>query len=243
MHPTHPLAARVVTVVGVAGLMLLAAVNADAAARFRETTMPNPDGGELPYAISVPDGEREGVALPLVLALHPGGERVRYYGSVFARMVVAPALADLNAIIVAPDCPTKSWAEPGADRAVMALLDKVMKEHTIDRKRVLVVGFSMGGRGTWYMAGHHADLFTAAIPMAASLGDEKVEGLGLMPTYIIHSRMDQVVPFAPAEQNAQALEQLGRAVKFEALTDLGHFDMRGYVPALRRAVTWIGERW
>ena len=112
---------------------------------------------------------------------------LRYYGSVFARMVVAPALADLNAIIVAPDCPTKSWTDPGADRAVMALLDKVMEEHTIDRKRVLVVGFSMGGRGTWFMAAHHADLFTAAIPMAASLGDEKVEGLGLMPTYIIHS--------------------------------------------------------
>jgi predicted peptidase len=168
---------------------------------------------------------------------------LRFYGSVFARMVVAPALTELNAVIVAPDCPTRSWTDPGADRAVMALLDKVMREHKIDRKRVLVVGFSMGGRGTWFMASRHADLFTAAIPMAASIGDEKTDRLGLMPTYIIHSRMDQVVPFAPAEQNAQALEQLGRAVKFEALSDLTHYDMRSYVPSLRRAVKWIGERW
>jgi predicted peptidase len=184
--------------------------------------------------------------LPLILALHPGGERLRYYGSVFARMVVAPALADLNAIVVAPDCPgqgMQGWTEPGADRAVMALLDKVMAEHAVDRKRVLVVGFSMGGRGTWFMAAHHPDLFTAAIPMAAAIGDERVEALGLIPTYVIHSKMDQVVPFAPAERNAQALEQLGRTVKFEALPDLTHFDMRGYVPSLRRAVKWIVERW
>jgi predicted peptidase len=242
MHSTGDIAARITRVASAAGFMLLMALNVQAA-RFRELSMPNPDGGELPYAIQVPDEQREGVALPLVLALHPGGERLRYYGSVFARMVVAPALADLNAIIIAPDCPTKSWTDPGADRAVMALIDKVMAEHTIDRKRVLVVGFSMGGRGTWFMAAHHADLFTAAIPMAAALGDETAASLGLMPTYIIHSRMDQVVPFAPAEKNAEALEQLGRTVKFEALPDLGHFDMRGYVPALRRAVKWIGDRW
>jgi predicted peptidase len=234
--------ARILGLVCFTGLMLLLATDVRAA-RFREISMPNPDGGELPYAISVPDDERESVALPLILALHPGGERLRYYGSVFARMVVAPALTDLNAVIVAPDCPTQSWADPGADRAVMALLEKVMAEHTIDRKRVLVVGFSMGGRGTWFMAAHHPELFTAAIPMAAAIGDESIETLGLIPTYIIHSKMDQVVPFAPAERNAQALEQLGRTVKFEALPDLTHFDMRGYVPSLRRAIAWIVERW
>jgi predicted peptidase len=143
------------------------------------------------------------------------------------------------------------WSSPFT-RAVSAYATTVacsqewsslMKEHTIDRKRVLVVGFSMGGRGTWFMAAHHANLFTAAIPMAASVVDESVEGLGRIPTYIIHSRGDQVVPFAPAERNAQALEKLGRAVKFEALPDLTHYDMRGYVPALGRAVKWIGERW
>ena len=205
--------------------------------------MPNPDGGELPYAISVPDGEREGVALPLVLALHPGGERMRYYGSMFARIGGRPRTRRAQRHHRRSRLPDEVMDGPGADRAVMALLDKVMKEHTIDRKRVLVVGFSMGGRGTWFMAAHHADLFTAAIPMAASIGDEKVEGLGLIPTYIIHSRRDQVVPFAPAERNAQALEQLGRAVKFEAVPDLTHYNMRGYVPALRRAVKWIAERW
>ena len=57
----------------IATLVMMSAVDGRAAARFVETSMTGPDGGELPYAISVPDGVREGQALPLVLALHPGG--------------------------------------------------------------------------------------------------------------------------------------------------------------------------
>ena len=64
-----------------------------------------------------------------------------------------------------------------------------------------------------------------------------------MPTYVIHSRRDQVVPFAPAERNAQELERLGRVVKFEALSDPTHFEMGAYAPALRRAMQWVAARW
>jgi predicted peptidase len=213
------------------------------AAGFRELTMPRPDGGQLLYAISVPDGYKPDVARPLVLALHPGGERMRYYGSAYAQLVVEPALRDLAAVIIAPDCPTQGWGDPLADQSVMALVQKVLAEYTIDRKRVLVTGFSLGGRGTWFMASHHPDLFTAAIPMAASTGDEPLERLATMPTYIIHSRADEVVPFAPAEKNARALEAMGRPVKFEAVSSLPHYQMNAYVPALKRGGRWIAERW
>ena len=50
------------------------------------------------------------------------------------------------------------------------------------------------------MASRHADLFTAAIPMAASPGDLPIDRLATMPTYIIHSRDDEVSPFAPDER-------------------------------------------
>ena len=109
---------------------------------------------------------------------------------------------------------------------------------------MLVTGFSMGGRGTWFMAAHHADLFTAAIPMAASVGDEPVERPGddadlhhPQPTRMRSCRS------RPARTNAQALEKLGRPVKFEAVCSLTHFQMDAYVPSLKRAGRWIAERW
>jgi predicted esterase len=79
--------------------------------------------------------------------------------------------------------------------------------------------------------------------MAASTGDEPLESLATMPTYVIHSRDDEVVPFAPAERSARALEKLGRPIRFEALQDIGHFEMGAYVEPLRRAGRWVADRW
>ena len=228
--------------------IMLAQSAALAPARTRNRTMTVPEVGTITYGISTPGDASPGdlstaKLRPLVVALHPGGERVVNYGSRFMAQVVSPALRDLGAIIVAPDCPTRSWGDAVSDRAVMALIDAVRHEYAIDPQRILVTGFSMGGRGTWFMASHHADLFTAAIPMAAPLGDEPVDRLGLIPTYIIHSVDDQVVPFGPAERNARQLETLGRTIRFEELRGLGHYDMGGYVESLRRASRWINERW
>jgi predicted peptidase len=222
---------------------LLVFLNQPAAPGMHELTIHVSDVGDVLYGLSIPkdyDPRRPG---PLVLALHPGGSRIRYYGSAFTRQVIGPALKDLDPIIVAPDCPTAAWTDPIAERAVMALLASVLDGYAVDRRRILVTGFSLGGRGTWFMASRHADLFTAAIPMAASTGDDPIDRLGTIPTYVIHSRDDAVVPFAPAERIARQLEQMGRPVRFEALRDLGHFEMGGYVDALRRGGRWIAERW
>jgi predicted peptidase len=233
---------RLVTIAMLAGSALAAPAGA-AAADFRQMRMPVPGGGELLYAISVPKDPSPRDPRPLVLALHSGGARMRYYGEAYAALLVAPALDRLRPIIIAPDCPTQSWADPLAERAVLALIEQVKREQPVDARRVLVTGFSLGGRGTWFFASRHPDIFTAAIPMAASIGDDAVDTLATMPTYIIHSREDQVVAFRPAEQNARALEQLGRPVKFEAIDGLGHYQMAGYVDALGRAGRWIADAW
>ncbi|MGH9255654.1 MAG: dienelactone hydrolase family protein [Vicinamibacterales bacterium] len=208
-----------------------------------QRTFVAPDAGRILYGISVPAGYTAREPRPLVLALHPGGERTPYYGLSFMRGIVSPALKDLGAVIVAPDCPTRAWSDPMAERAVLALLESVLKEYAIDRRRILVTGFSLGGRGTWFMSSRHADLFTAAIPIAGSSGDEPLDRLGRIPTYVIHSRADQVVPFEPDEQTSRELEKLGRPVRFEALDGLGHYQMGGYVDALTRAGRWVAERW
>lgn len=210
---------------------------------IHELALPVPGVGQVLYGISIPNDYKPGEPRPLVVALHPGGTRMRYYGSAYMQQVVAPGVRDLEPIIVAPDCPTQGWADPAAERAVMALVQHAFDNYAIDRRRVLVTGFSLGGRGTWFMASRHADVFTAAIPMAAATGGEPIDRLATMPTYVIHSRDDQVVPFAPAERNARELQKMGRVIKFEALFDLGHFEMAGYVDALRRGARWVAERW
>ena len=212
------------------------------ASRFQRLTFQAPDGTKLLYGRTIPADYDPSRPRPLVVALHPGGDRTPFYGDQFMRQIALPGLVALDPIMVAPDCPTRAWSDPAADQAVMALVDSVMAEYAIDRRRVLVTGFSLGGSGTWFMSSHHPDRYTAAIVLAGRT-DEPLEQLAKIPTYIIHSRDDDVVPFAQAEQRAAELSAMGRVVKFEPLDGLPHYAMRGYVGALQRAGRWVAERW
>ena len=199
--------------------------------------------GGMPYALSVPSNYSPDQPSPLVLVLHPGGARGSYYGSVSMRQVFEPALRDWGAIIVAPDAPTQRWTTEISDRAVMGLLDEIINQYSIDRTRILVTGFSLGGRGTWFFATRHSDFFTAAIPIAGSPGDDVIEAVGDMPIHIVHSRVDDVVPFEPAAKAAEDLSRTGHLVNFIALENVGHYEMVGYLKALREAGDWVREQW
>ena len=202
-----------------------------------------PGVGDMPYALSVPAGYDAAVPRPLVLALHPGSGGTPYYGGAFMRQVVQPALRSWEAIIVAPDSPTRSWTSATSERAVLALIDAILEEYAIDRDRILVTGFSLGGRGTWFMATHHPELFDGAIAIAGSPGRDRLEDLGSMPVHIIHSVDDDVMPIEPARAAAEALEARQQRVRFTELEGIGHFTMSGYVGALAEAGAWMLEQW
>jgi predicted esterase len=49
---------------------------------------------------------------------------------------------------------------------VLEGIEDVVAKYPIDRDRISVTGFSMGGAATWYLASHYPELFAAAAPMA-----------------------------------------------------------------------------
>jgi predicted peptidase len=206
-------------------------------------SFPVPDFEPMRYALTLPRGYNGRDPRPLILALHPGGQRFPGYGASFAQQIVAPGLNSLGAIVVAPDVPTRSWTDDISDRAVIALVKSVMADYKVDPARVMVVGFSLGGRGAWFHSSRHTDIFKAAIVMAGSTGDEPIEKLATIPTYVIHSRDDEVVEFAPAEKVVKELKQLKRTIEFEPLSGPTHFTMGGYIDSLARAGRWVAERW
>lgn len=213
-----------------------------AAPRFARRTFTAPDGSTMRYGLSVPGDYTASRPRPLVLALHPGGGGAPYYGDGFLRSIFLPGLRDLSPIMIAPDVPGRAWTEPRAEQAVMALVASAIDEFAVDRRRVLVVGFSLGGAGTWFMSARHPDRFTAAIVMAGRT-DEPLSALARVPTYVIHGRDDEVVPFGQAEQRVRALETLGRPVAFETLAGVGHYEMGAYIPSLARGGQWVIEQW
>jgi len=192
------------------------------------------------YAISIAPTHSRSALLPLVLALHYGGNPAGA-GSGVLEILVRPALSELGAIIVAPDSLGGGWDSAANERAVNLLLDTVLASYSIDPKKILVTGFSMGGSGTWHFGSKYPERFTAAVPVAGR-PPASIEGWRL-PVLAIHSRNDEVMPIGPTETRIAELRKSGARAELIELTGITHYETNRFVEGLRRAVPWLKGIW
>ena len=190
------------------------------------------------YALSVPPGYK-GQPVPLILALHFGGDPAGA-GRAMLDILVGPALGELGALIVAPDSVGGGWGTAANERAVNALLAGIEKSYAVDRRKVLVTGYSMGGAGTWYWAGTYPERFSAAVPVS---GRPTASANWRVPVFAVHSRDDQVNPIEPTEQRMRELKNSGLNAQLVVLTGISHYETNRFVSGLRQAVPWIQEIW
>jgi len=195
------------------------------------------------YAISLPPSYSSSTPAPLILALHYGiGNRDSTgVGSDLVKGIIGPALEGLGAIIVAPDSVRGNWSTSENEKAVNALLDMIMAHYAIDKKRVAVTGYSMGGTGSWHLAEKFPERFSAAIPVA---GRPPASAAGWrLPVLAIHSRDDQVVPFDPAAARIAEIQKAGVNARLIALTGIAHYEAGRFREPLRQAIPWLQEVW
>jgi predicted peptidase len=194
----------------------------------------------LRYALSLPEAGKG--ASPLILSLHYAGHGAAYYGRVMLESLVEPALRELDAVIVAPDCPSASWTTKESEEAVLALLDFVSSSYGTDPERVVVAGYSMGGMGVWHLVSRHPERFSAAIPMAGAPRDADLERVARTPLYAIHSRIDEVVPLAPTREAVAHLRDAGARAEL-VVVDVPHYESARFEPYLEKAADWLRAIW
>lgn len=204
-----------------------------------DQTLAQRNGPTIHYAISVPPRYR-GEPVPLVLALHFGGAPDGA-GRAMLDILIQPALADLGAIVIAPDSVSGGWSTPQNEQAVNALMGAVERSYAIDMRRVVVTGYSMGGAGTWYWAEKYPDRFSAAIPVSGRPGSAATAWR--VPVFAVHSRNDEVNPIAPTEQRIAELKKQGLNAQLVVLTGISHYETNRFVDGLRQALPWIQQIW
>ncbi len=59
-----------------------------------------------------------------------------------------------------------TWNTVHGERFVLTLIEAAKVQYDVDPDRVYVMGFSMGGTGSWFFAGRHTDLFAGASPFS-----------------------------------------------------------------------------
>jgi predicted peptidase len=201
----------------------------------------------LPYRILLPENYDAKRKYPLVLFLHGAGERGNdnekqlIHGS---KQFLKPDIRkDYPAIVVFPQCPENSfWAnldfktENGkrtfafrADgdptismKLVQELLQKLMNDYPVNKKRIYVTGLSMGGMGTFEIVRRNPKLFAAAMPICGGGEPSTAPALKKVKWWIFHGAKDDVVPPANSERMVAALKEVKASVKFTLYPEANH---------------------
>ena len=200
------------------------------------------DGRRTSFSISLPASiNKEDEKLPLILALHEGVSRTQpFYGLVLIKGLIKPALGDHQAIIVAPDAfRSKVWTNFRCEETVMLLLEKICAEYPVDRERIMVVGYGMGGKGAWHFAGKHPNVFSGAIPVAGAPVDNYNEIEWTVPMLVIHSKADELYLFSQTEAAVNSIAQRGGSSQLYPLEEFSHYENQKYIDPLKEAIGWL----
>jgi len=203
------------------------------------------NGERLRYALSIPVGYSEGKPVPLVMALHFGSPIPvpPWYSKPFLSYIVEPGLGELDAIIVAPDCPGRDWIVPVSETAVLELMSHIQSYYPVDEQKKLITGFSMGGIGTWYMIAKHPRLFSAAVPVSSIAPQKILDDLKDIPIYAIHSDADEIFPVSQVKKIMKTLKKKGVPVKLSLISGISHYHSAKFVEPLKKSVNWIMRIW
>jgi predicted peptidase len=201
------------------------------------------DGQTVYYTLRIPTGYDGHTALPVILCLHFGGQPTEFYGGRFLGLIPIPGLGSLAALLVAPTTDQSGWVTPAGEAAAFAALAAVEQHLRVDTRRRVVMGYSMGGRGTWHLAAKFRQHFVAAIPMAATPWEIEIDNLRDLPLYVIHSEADRRVPIEDAAKAVERLQAMRAPVEFARLPSGDHFDYRLVIAELRNVCIWLETVW
>ena len=125
-----------------------------------------PDETPQPYGLVIPKGHDFEKPCPLYVWLHGRGDKQTNLHFIYERMQKPGQIAPPGAIVLHPfgrQCVGYKFAgETDITEAIMDVQDR----YNIDPRRVVLIGFSMGGAGAWHYGAHYAADFCAVSPGA-----------------------------------------------------------------------------
>jgi phospholipase/carboxylesterase len=128
-----------------------------------------------------------------------------------------------------------------ADR-LMCFIDTALERYPVNRRKLIVMGFSQGGVMAYNLAVRHPERFAALVALSTWFPEELAEhagnldALAQLPTLVQHGRADDMIEIAKARQSIERLRAFklpltyreydcGHEITVDALKDLSAFLM------------------
>jgi len=202
------------------------------------------------YALYVPKSYERGRPNALVVSLH-GYDPANLEYTARSRLVGAKMrqLAErYGCIALEPFGRGNTFYRSLGEDDVFRAIEEVARDYDVDRDRVYLMGYSMGGSGTWNLGVACADQFAALAPVfgrtdaALLLRPEEraaltrketfllehlspsafAENLLNTPVFVNHGERDELVDVEQSRTMVRALERLGYDVRYWEHPGLGH---------------------
>ncbi len=186
---------------------------------------------------------------PVVVFLHGAGERgsdnelqLKWGGDLFIDSVNRTRFP---AIVIFPQCPAnETWGRmkrmnipndslggfripdtvaTTSMQLVLNFLDTLLRNGTIDKKRIYIGGLSLGGFGTFDALQRRPDLFAAAFPICGG-GDPKfvTRYRKKLPIWVFHGDADKSVPVSNSRIMVDALKKAKAIVRYSEYPGVEH---------------------
>lgn len=178
--------------------------------------------GEMTYIIRYPEGFREEREYPAILFLHGAGTR----GTALEPLVQNPFfeavndLTDFPFVVVAPLCHELCWYDLFPQ--LKALVKQISGLPFICKRKLYLMGASMGGYATWQLAMSIPESFAALVPICGggiyAFGDR----LAQIPVWAFHGGKDTVVYPEESKKMVDAVNAAGGNARLTIYPENGH---------------------
>jgi phospholipase/carboxylesterase len=212
---------------------------------------------ELLHTAHVPAGEGP---FPTILALHGWG------ASAHDLLGLAPALHGGEALVICPQGPVALQVAPGmlgygwfpitmgsppdpaefakGAAALRAFLDAALASYPIDRRKLVVLGFSQGAVMAYDLALRDPERFVGLVALSSWLPDALADAVARqpahagLPTFVAHGTRDPMIPIERGRSSRDRLLALGVPTTYR------EYEMEHEIrpETLRDLVSWLDDR-
>lgn len=135
------------------------------------------DDSVQPYGLVIPKDHDLAKPCPLYVWLHGRGDTALDLQFIHARMTSAGQIQPAGAIVLHPFARYCNGFKSAGEVDVFEAIEAVARDYRIDRDRIVLCGFSMGGAGVWHLGAHYPDRWAAMSPGAGFVDVRKYQNL------------------------------------------------------------------
>jgi len=204
---------------------------------FFKSSRKSENGGKYRFSVNVPNDYDPNKAYPLHVILHGGVDRPKPTGrKLVPRYLKNMAQEDVISLFPTAWRKAKWWQQKQLDN-IDQQIEWIKQRYHIDTNKILLLGLSDGGHGSYYIAAHQPSKFAGFVPMLGNIfvlvehnGAEHqtyINNLLNKPIFAVNATKDELYPIQHVDSFIKVLQDADANIKYRKV-DSGHFTTKWF---------------